>query len=61
MDKEMIYVVDETKGVMKKYNDDGDNWSEVVVDERLKGAEYIAAGGGRVCEKDVILVVDVVV
>ncbi|XP_071738163.1 F-box/kelch-repeat protein SKIP25-like [Rutidosis leptorrhynchoides] len=64
MDEEIIYVVDETKGVLKKYNEDGDNWSEIVVDERLKGAEYIAAGGGRVCvvcEKDVgILVVDVV-
>ena len=35
-----------------------------MADERLKGAKYIAAGGGKVCvlcEKDVrILVVDVV-
>ncbi|XP_035834991.1 F-box/kelch-repeat protein SKIP25-like [Helianthus annuus] len=65
MDEETMYVVDESRGVLRRYNEDGDKWSEVVVDERLKGAEYIAAGGGRVCvvgEKGVgIVVVDVVV
>ncbi|KAM0007134.1 putative kelch-type beta propeller [Helianthus debilis subsp. tardiflorus] len=64
MDEETMYVVDESRGVLRRYNEDGDKWSEVVVDERLKGAEYIAAGGGRVCvvgEKGVgIVVVDVV-
>ncbi|KAI3749534.1 hypothetical protein L2E82_20148 [Cichorium intybus] len=64
MDEETMYVVDESRGILKRYNDDGDDWSEVMEDERLKGAEYIAAGGGKVCvacEKDVrILVVDVV-
>lgn len=64
MDEETLYVVDESRGVLKRYDENGDEWSEVMEDERLKGAEYIAAGGGRVCvlcEKDVgILVVDVV-
>nr|XP_043637220.1 F-box/kelch-repeat protein SKIP25-like [Erigeron canadensis] len=49
MEEETLYVVDETKGVLKRYNDENDSWSEIVVDERLKGAEYIAAGGGKVC------------
>ncbi|KAI3760179.1 hypothetical protein L1987_50570 [Smallanthus sonchifolius] len=64
MDEETMYVVDESRGVLRRYNEDGDNWSEVVEDERLKGAECIAAGGGRVCvvsEKEMgIVVVDVV-
>ncbi|KAK1412619.1 hypothetical protein QVD17_34012 [Tagetes erecta] len=64
MGEETMYVVDESRGVLRRYNEDGDSWSEIVVDERLKGAEYIAAGGGRVCvvgEKEVgIVVVDVV-
>lgn len=63
MDEETIYVVDESRGVLKRYNHDRDDWSEIMEDKRLKGAEYIAAGGGKVCvacEKDVgILVVDV--
>lgn len=64
MDDEVIFVVDEKKGVLRRYDDDKDCWVDVVVDERLKEAEYIAAGGGRVCvvcEKICgILVVDVV-
>ena len=31
---------------MRRYDESGDEWSEVMADERLKGAEYIAAGGG---------------
>ncbi|KAJ0453895.1 putative kelch-type beta propeller, leucine-rich repeat domain superfamily [Helianthus annuus] len=65
MEEATMYVVDESRGVLRRYNEDVDNWSEVVVDERLKGAEYIAAGGGKVCvvcENHVgIVVVDVAV
>ncbi|KAI3678803.1 hypothetical protein L6452_38106 [Arctium lappa] len=65
MEEETLYVVDESRGVLKRYDESVDGWSEVMADERLKGAEHIAAGGGRVCvlceKKDVgILVVDVV-
>ncbi|KAF5763027.1 putative kelch-type beta propeller, leucine-rich repeat domain superfamily [Helianthus annuus] len=65
MEEATMYVVDESRGVLRRYNEDVDNWSEVMVDERLKGAEYIAAGGGKVCvvcENHVgIVVVDVAV
>ncbi|KAL4558669.1 hypothetical protein LXL04_036870 [Taraxacum kok-saghyz] len=64
MDEETIYMVDQSRGVLRKYNEDRDDWSDIVTDERLKGAEYIVAGGGKVCvvcEKEVgIVVVDVV-
>ncbi|GKB27766.1 F-box/kelch-repeat protein SKIP25 [Tanacetum coccineum] len=48
MDEKVIFVVDEKKGVLRRYDEDKDCWVDVVVDERLKEAEYIAAGGGRV-------------
>ncbi|KAD6120073.1 hypothetical protein E3N88_11344 [Mikania micrantha] len=64
MDEETMYVVDESRGVLRRYDEGVDSWSDILADERLKGAEYIAAGGGRVCvvcEKAVgIVVVDVV-
>ncbi|KAL8101753.1 F-box/kelch-repeat protein SKIP25 [Apium graveolens] len=49
MQEETLYVVDESKGVLKKYNSDDDSWADVIECEKLQGAEYIAAEGGRVC------------
>ncbi|XP_009610118.1 F-box/kelch-repeat protein SKIP25-like [Nicotiana tomentosiformis] len=47
--EETIYMVDESKGALRKYDEERDIWVEIVENERLKGAEYVAAGGGRVC------------
>ncbi|KAI3772989.1 hypothetical protein L6452_04185 [Arctium lappa] len=64
MDEEVIYVVDELQGVLRKYDDVMEVWVDVLENGMLKGAEHIAAGGGRVCVVggggDGILVVDVV-
>ncbi|XP_009789030.1 F-box/kelch-repeat protein SKIP25-like [Nicotiana tabacum] len=49
MAEETIYMVDESKGALRKYDEEKDIWVEIVENERLKGAEYIAAAGGRVC------------
>ncbi|KAJ0796713.1 putative kelch-type beta propeller [Helianthus annuus] len=49
MDEEIIYMVDEQKGVLRKYDDVVEVWVDVLEDDMLKGAEHIAAGGGRVC------------
>ncbi|KAL7204097.1 hypothetical protein ACSBR2_017210 [Camellia fascicularis] len=64
-EEEEMYVVDEGKGVLRKYDCGGDRWEEVVeLEEELKGAEQIAAGRGRVCvvsgDGRRIVVVDVV-
>ncbi|XP_047325947.1 F-box/kelch-repeat protein SKIP25-like [Impatiens glandulifera] len=60
MDGETLYVLDEEEGVLRKY-DDG-IWVDVWGEERLKRANQMAAGGGRVCvvcTGGEILVVDV--
>lgn len=50
MEEEVLYVVDEVKGCMKRYVAEEDAWEEVMEsDERLKGADQIVAEGGRVC------------
>ncbi|GKV10541.1 hypothetical protein SLEP1_g21889 [Rubroshorea leprosula] len=49
MDEEVMYVVDEKKGVVRKYDAKTDSWEDVMESGRLKGAQQIAAGGGRVC------------
>ncbi|KAE9596870.1 putative kelch-type beta propeller [Lupinus albus] len=49
MAEDVMYVVDEVKGCLKKYVAEQDYWEEVMVCESLKGAEQIAAEGGRVC------------
>ncbi|KAI5656668.1 hypothetical protein M9H77_25461 [Catharanthus roseus] len=63
MNEEIIYMVDESKGVLKKYDREMDTWVEILEDDSLKGADYIAAAGGKVCvvggAGDSILVVDV--
>ncbi|EXB70646.1 hypothetical protein L484_023831 [Morus notabilis] len=48
-EEEEMYVVDESKGVLSKYNGGEDRWEKVVEAAELKGAEQIAAGRGRVC------------
>lgn len=49
-EEDVMYVVDEEKGCVKKYNDENDCWQEVVQgSELLKGAEQMAVGGGKIC------------
>ncbi|XP_042488546.1 F-box/kelch-repeat protein SKIP25 [Macadamia integrifolia] len=49
MEEEVIFVVDEDKGVLRKYNPERDCWEDVVRSIRLKGAAQIAAAGGKIC------------
>uniref|UniRef100_A0A7N1A5G6 F-box/kelch-repeat protein SKIP25 n=1 Tax=Kalanchoe fedtschenkoi TaxID=63787 RepID=A0A7N1A5G6_KALFE len=49
IDEEEMYVVDERRGVLMRYEWERDVWKCVVESEKLKGAEQMAAGGGRVC------------
>ncbi|KAL1830546.1 hypothetical protein ACET3Z_000197 [Daucus carota] len=49
MKEECLFVVDESKGTLMKYNSDDDHWEEVIEFEKLQGAEHMAAEGGRVC------------
>nr|DAD24880.1 TPA_asm: hypothetical protein HUJ06_026344 [Nelumbo nucifera] len=64
MDEDVLYVVDETKGMLRRYNSYGDCWEELFQSAHLKGVVQIAAGGGKVCairsHGDGIAVVDVV-
>lgn len=64
MDEETLYAVDESKGVLREYDAGSDGWEEILWEERLRGAEQMAAAGGRVCVVcgggGRILVVDVV-
>ncbi|XP_042022490.1 F-box/kelch-repeat protein SKIP25-like isoform X2 [Salvia splendens] len=63
MDEETIYAVDESKGLLKKYDHAKDVWAHLMVDERLKGVHHLAAAGGKVCgsaaDGSTIVVVDV--
>ncbi|KAI3826874.1 hypothetical protein L1987_00933 [Smallanthus sonchifolius] len=46
----VMYVVDEEKGGVRKYDDENDCWQEVIEgSELLKGAEQMAVGGGKIC------------
>ncbi|KAF4377924.1 hypothetical protein F8388_018525 [Cannabis sativa] len=49
MDEYEMFVVDEMKGALKKYDAVRDSWADVIESESLRGAEQITAGGGRVC------------
>ncbi|KAK7307377.1 hypothetical protein VNO77_40386 [Canavalia gladiata] len=62
MEEEVMYVVDEVKGVLRKYVPEEDAWEEVMESERLKGAEQLVAERGRLCvvSSSGISVVDVV-
>ncbi|GAB4834838.1 hypothetical protein Ancab_033106 [Ancistrocladus abbreviatus] len=64
MEEEVIYVVDEKKGALRRYDEESDGWVDVLQDERLRKAQHIAAAGGRVCvvcggHSGGVLVVDV--
>ncbi|XP_007040929.2 PREDICTED: F-box/kelch-repeat protein SKIP25 [Theobroma cacao] len=64
MDEEVLYAVDEVKGVLTRYDQDTTDWEEIMESERLIGARQMAAAAGRlcvVCGNGEILVVDVVV
>ncbi|KAL2901123.1 F-box/kelch-repeat protein SKIP25 [Bienertia sinuspersici] len=64
MDEEVVYVVDESKGVIRRYEEDRDVWVDVLESHRLRGAKQMAARGGRLCVVcaggNEIVVVDVV-
>ncbi|MCD7446355.1 hypothetical protein HAX54_005962 [Datura stramonium] len=64
MAEETLYTVDESKGALRKYDEVRDIWVEIVESEMFKGAEHVAAAGGRVCVVgsggNGIVVVDVV-
>ncbi|KAK1372424.1 F-box/kelch-repeat protein SKIP25 [Heracleum sosnowskyi] len=49
MKEESLYVVDESKGILKMYDSNKDCWEEVMECEKLQGAEHMVAEGGRVC------------
>ncbi|KAJ8774111.1 hypothetical protein K2173_009542 [Erythroxylum novogranatense] len=65
MNEEVMYVVDERKGALRTYDPERDKWENIIKSERLRGAQQIAAEGGRVCvlcggSDDGIVVVDMV-
>ncbi|XP_060207957.1 F-box/kelch-repeat protein SKIP25-like [Lycium barbarum] len=49
MEEEIIYTVDESKGALRKYDQENDSWIEILENEMLKGAQHMAAAGGKVC------------
>ncbi|XP_043696252.1 F-box/kelch-repeat protein SKIP25 [Telopea speciosissima] len=49
MEEEVIYVVDEDRGMLRKYNPERDCWEEVIQSTHLKGAAQIAAASGKIC------------
>lgn len=62
MEEEVMYVVDEGKGILSRYNPEDDVWEEIFESERLKGAEQMVAKRGRICVVSTagISVIDVV-
>ncbi|XP_022747623.1 F-box/kelch-repeat protein SKIP25-like [Durio zibethinus] len=63
MDEDVIYVIDEVKGCLSKYDGEKDCWVKVIELEQLKRVEQIAAGRGKICavsaNGESIIVVDV--
>lgn len=49
MAEEVVYLVDQTKGVLRRYDEERGLWVDVFECERFKGARHIAAAGGKVC------------
>ncbi|XVF30626.1 hypothetical protein REPUB_Repub16aG0074800 [Reevesia pubescens] len=49
MDEDVIYVIDEVKGSLSKYDGEKDCWVKVIELEQLKRAEQITAGRGKIC------------
>ncbi|KAL1204975.1 F-box/kelch-repeat protein SKIP25 [Cardamine amara subsp. amara] len=66
MEEEILYSVDETRGTVRKYDEEKREWREIVVveggEEMLKGALQITAVAGKLCVVTVdgrIVMVDV--
>ncbi|KAK9985129.1 hypothetical protein SO802_034654 [Lithocarpus litseifolius] len=62
MDEDVMYVVDEAKGALRKYDHGKDLWEEIMESEKLRGAQQVAAAAGKlcvVCGDNGIVVVDV--
>lgn len=64
VDDDVMYVVDQERGSLRKYDADNDRWEETIEPlEHLIGAEHISAGQGKVCAVSAdggkIVVVDV--
>lgn len=49
MDEEVMFVVDEREGALRRYDQRSDCWEEIMESERLVRAQQIVAGGGKVC------------
>ncbi|KAH6760818.1 KAR-UP F-box 1 [Perilla frutescens var. hirtella] len=49
MAEETIFAVDESKGMLNKYDHVKDAWVEIVENQLLKGAQQLAAAAGKVC------------
>ncbi|KAM7498432.1 hypothetical protein LguiA_022846 [Lonicera macranthoides] len=49
MEKEVLYIVDEMRGILRKYEKERDGWEEIAEDERLRGVESMGSGVGRGC------------
>ncbi|XP_071717808.1 F-box/kelch-repeat protein SKIP25-like [Rutidosis leptorrhynchoides] len=48
--EDVMYVVDEKNGGVRKYDDEHDCWEEVIKGSKyLKEAEHLAVGGGKIC------------
>ncbi|KAE8694122.1 F-box/kelch-repeat protein SKIP25 [Hibiscus syriacus] len=63
MDEEVLYGVDESKGVLARYNQESDNWEVIMETENLRGARQMTAACGRlcvICGDGEIIVIDVV-
>ncbi|KAE8700033.1 F-box/kelch-repeat protein SKIP25 [Hibiscus syriacus] len=62
MDEEVLYAVDESKGVLTRYNQESDNWEVIMETESLRGARQMTAASGRlcvICGDGQIIVIDV--
>ena len=44
-----MYIVDEAKGVLRRYVEEQDAWEEILENHRLKGVEQIFAQRGKLC------------
>ncbi|MCL7046939.1 hypothetical protein MKW94_022964 [Papaver nudicaule] len=65
MDEDVIYTVDERKGILRRYNHNLDVWENIIESRDLIGAVQITARAGKVCVVcsggNGILVVDLLV
>ncbi|KAK4557287.1 hypothetical protein RGQ29_007159 [Quercus rubra] len=47
MDEDVMYVVDEAKGALRKYDHEKDLWEEIMESEKLRGAQHVTAAAGK--------------